>query len=409
MFLLDPNSNASHQSKKQIIQNYVNEGLHKLEIKSYQEAFESFCHALQYYLIGNLNETNYLFDILDYIAESVVLINIQTKDRSIFYAMSNIFKNLPESNILLAEINMKTLSKVRYLQENKGLFFDVDTMIDLASKTVTIYERYDRDLRYLIAKFRLGQFVFQKAPWEGFEIMEQTASLLEEATRANKSEVTRKVYVQYLTGFYVTLANNYFNVGFLDDSVRYYRNALSVYEEENEFHGLVSTRISLGNIELQKRDFEKAVDEFGKANSIAYQIKDWQSIVQIHKGLSHAYSLIGQYSKANNELQLCEKALRYIDDGAGVFSILIDIARTYEKQSDYGKAKEVYINAEHMAKRLQNPEYILHCSIKLGILCYETHDWASAKQYFQDGLSIAKQNNKLDSIKLIDSYLNFIS
>ena len=111
----------------------------------------------------------------------------------------------------------------------------------------------------------------------------------------------------------------------------------------------------------------------------------------------------------SNQLEKTEAILLELDDGAGILSMWIDLANTYEQRSS--KAKAIYCTeiAKDMATRLENMDVLMNIEYKLGLLYYEQQKWNIALDHFRNSQRMASQQNNSEMQTLTKQYLSFLA
>lgn len=75
-------------------------------------------------------------------------------------------------------------------------------------------------------------------------------------------------------------------------------NALLGYEEQNNENGIANASNQLGHVCLAKKEYDKALQHYSRAEEICSRLDDPMSMLALSKQLLLVYSGLGQYKKA---------------------------------------------------------------------------------------------------------------
>lgn len=119
-------------------------------------------------------------------------------------------------------------------------------------------------------------------------------------------------------------------------------NALVGFEEDQDENGIANAANQLGLVCIQRKDYEKALNHFQRAEEICRKLDDPLSLAWLAKQLIIVYSELGQYQEAQNRcLDLLEN-YRINNDPKGSVETLEKMAEIYIKADNVEKAADTY-------------------------------------------------------------------
>jgi tetratricopeptide (TPR) repeat protein len=122
-----------------------------------------------------------------------------------------------------------------------------------------------------------------------------------------EKQVMYVAYILYLKG------RAYHQLKETDRAMSFYQRALGLYDELQNTSGRARCLIELGNIELEKRNYDLARDHFNHALSLVKEQKKYAQLEKVYLGLVEAYKAKGEF-QASLENQVlagvCKDSLR---------------------------------------------------------------------------------------------------
>ncbi|HKJ66067.1 MAG TPA: tetratricopeptide repeat protein [Desulfopila sp.] len=119
-------------------------------------------------------------------------------------------------------------------------------------------------------------------------------------------------------------------------------NALIGFEEQNDQNGIANASNQLGNACVQRREYEKALDHYLRAEEICRQLGDPLSLMALSKQFVLVYTELGQYKEAVARcLDLLDR-YRANNNPQGTVDVLEKMAGIYIQSGDTDKAADVY-------------------------------------------------------------------
>lgn len=133
--------------------------------------------------------------------------------------------------------------------------------------------------------------------------------------------------------------------GDLGQAANAFHNAFIEYEQNNNQEGMANCSDRLGDVCMERKEYEKAINHYEKAFEIIKKLKDTFSEISLNKKLA----------KCNRELGLFDKAieiyLTLFDLYSGMRNVgstvetIIALAETYEAKGEKGKAADALKSA----------------------------------------------------------------
>lgn len=117
-------------------------------------------------------------------------------------------------------------------------------------------------------------------------------------------------------------------------------NALVGYEERQDENGIANACNQLGLACLQRKEFDKAISHFQRAEEICEKLGDPLSLLALSKQLIVAYSDAGQYKEAISRCMHVLDLYRANNNPKGTVEILETIAEIYLQVGEKGKAAD---------------------------------------------------------------------
>ena len=121
-----------------------------------------------------------------------------------------------------------------------------------------------------------------------------------------------------------------------------FHNALLGFEEKNNQDGIANASNQLGNICLEKAEYEKALKHYQRAWEICERFDDPMSLLALSKQLIAVHQGLGDYKEA---LRICIDMLESYDmnnNPQGTVETMESMAGIYLEQGDKGRAADAF-------------------------------------------------------------------
>jgi tetratricopeptide (TPR) repeat protein len=176
-----------------------------------------------------------------------------------------------------------------------------------------------------------------------------------------------------------------------------YLNALQVFQADNNSLGIAKVYNNIGNLYRDNDNtYDKALTYFKKAMLIAPKAKDNSLIAQINLNIGNVYlrkkDFVEALAKFNQSRIMFEKT----NDYPNLMNSLQNIGVAYFNLHQFDKARELLLQANAGAKKLENNTAIASIDMTLADLFIAQSKFDEAEKYIQEGTSNA-QNNKVEA------------
>lgn len=132
-------------------------------------------------------------------------------------------------------------------------------------------------------------------------------------------------------------------------------NALVEFQEKNDDNGIANASNQLGNLCLEREDFEKALPHYERAFEICDKSNDRMSILAILHNVVDAYRGLKSY---DNAVETCLDILDLYQDNRdpqGTVQILEKVAEIYLADGKSHKAADTYRTISSIHKNFDHP------------------------------------------------------
>ena len=147
----------------------------------------------------------------------------------------------------------------------------------------------------------LGGLYYKKSEFDSAKFyLNQALSIAEQAGLSEKSRLKLEGEV------YHDLGNVYFSESdsTWDVALKYYDRSLEIYQQEDNQAAEARVRFNIGNLYIQKGEYEKAEKEFNHCERYALQAKDYITLIDVYRQLG--YLRYKQYRQSGEEHQFFE-------------------------------------------------------------------------------------------------------
>lgn len=186
---------------------------------------------------------------------------------------------------------------------------------------------------------------------------------------------------------------------------------LKLAKQINYRKGIAKIYVLLGNIYLQKKDFQKAIEYYQQGLIVREALSDKSGVAAIYGNIGNAFYLLKQYDKA---LEYQEKSLHIFNEleketknGEYWFDIAeceISIGKILIEQNNYVEAEKRFLKTDGFADQFggeKNKKFSI-ATLKNLMIQLAPLDLLSQKKYFENSLlSWKKDNEQTDDITLI--------
>jgi len=121
-----------------------------------------------------------------------------------------------------------------------------------------------------------------------------------------------------------------------------FHNALLGFDQDADENGVANASDKLGDICLEKKEFEKAIAYFDKAYAICKHHEDRFSLFSLERKMARVYEESGDYAKAIDAYVDIVDEFNALRDPRGAVETLETLAEVYLKLTEKSKAADCY-------------------------------------------------------------------
>jgi tetratricopeptide (TPR) repeat protein len=252
-------------------------------------------------------------------------------------------------------------------------------------------------------------------PVYAFGYQNVTASDTNEVIRLNKeaykvrlSDATQTVRLadkalklaqklKYINGIAEAYRTKGIGLGYQYDQVHAfdcYMDALSSFQSVGNKNGTAKVYNNIGNL-YRDNDYETALNYFKQGLSIAVRLKDTALLASLNLNIGNVYYRKKQYFDAIAQFAIARKMFEQVHDDANLISCLQNTGVAYFSMGQYDKAKEMLLQANEGAKKLDMNATISSIDLALA-------DVYIAKREFDDAEKIIKEGSSYSLNKKVD-------
>ena len=188
-----------------------------------------------------------------------------------------------------------------------------------------------------------------------------------------------------------------------DKAIYYFKRSLVMDSEAGDQNGMAGSYNNLGNIFIQKEKYDSAVAYFFKSYQIHKKLKNISDEGLLLANIGETYAKTGRYGQA---LQYCLEALKIKEDthdNQGIAVIMNDLGEIYEKLGQLKKAEYYFIQSLKTGKEYKGDVMVIY--FNLAGLYKKTGDFKNAFLYqslytgLRDSTYTAEKNKSILEIE----------
>ena len=191
------------------------------------------------------------------------------------------------------------------------------------------------------------------------------------------------------------LANNYFNIAYLNllkndfaESLSYYHKALELYEILNDQLKISNTYNDLGIVFRKLKQFDTSLDYLKKAEKLKEQLNDEFGLANVYTNRGNVYYDLEENEMALNSYHLALDIRNKRKHNELIISSLNNIANVHSIMENYSKAHYFYNEAYKKAKEIGSNYYKGVTSVNLGVIYNSMGRYTSARPYLLEAEKI---------------------
>ena len=174
-----------------------------------------------------------------------------------------------------------------------------------------------------------------------------------------------------------------------------YLNALQIYKANDNQVGVAKVYNNIGNL-YRDNDYEKSLHYFKMAVIIAKKRQDSMLIASLGLNMGNVYLRKQDFYEALAKFNEARKVFEKANDFPNLMNCLQNLCVAYFNLKQYDKAKELLIQANAGAKKLENSTAIASIDLTLADLFIAENNFDEAEKYIKEG-TLNAQNNKVES------------
>jgi two-component system, NarL family, sensor kinase len=181
----------------------------------------------------------------------------------------------------------------------------------------------------------------------------------------------------------------YYFEGIHEEAMKYYLQALKIYEEGNDTSGRIATLNELGTLEKKNQDLRNSEKHLQEALSLSQSLNDSSLIAHSMNNIGHLYELKGDLDKAMDYYKvsaIIKENLGSLYDASFNYD---NIANVLSKQGNYKEATQYYQKEIAIFKKLNDRANYAIAINNLGEMHKMKGDYKQAAVYFEQALQIS--------------------
>lgn len=288
-------------------------------------------------------------------------------------------------------------SEFRYYNNDTGLYF--------ANQAVALATRLNYEIGIADAKIKLGQLYsiigkYSEGIKTGNEALVLYNKLLVPANPPNKENILFKIADSYNILFLNTFPQgNYpeaLKIGFLE---------LKIREKLNDKQGVSNAQFNIGNIYYCQHNYSEALKHHFACLAICKQLKDKVGVSSTYSAIGLVYFDQGNNEEASKYYSAALKLGKEVNDSFNLAEIYVNLILLEYKRKNYNEALKNGFAALTIYGKIGlnfNIPFVLN---NMAMVYMDEKKYEDASEYLAKALSVAKETNHLEYIKL--TYENF--
>lgn len=196
-----------------------------------------------------------------------------------------------------------------------------------------------------------------------------------------------------------------FKYNVIDEGEKYFEQAFFKRLSEPDFMGYGTISLQLAEINILKKDFEKALNHNFYALGVYEKAGQRDSMAYAYFQQSKIHALMGD--KVEAELILLKRALplfSYSENISGRMFCFRELGNIYLQQKRFSEAKWFFIQQNILARSLNNKTELFNSLVNLGNTKIAIKDYNLAVKDLREAKSILNQKNLPENSKLEEAY-----
>lgn len=193
----------------------------------------------------------------------------------------------------------------------------------------------------------------------------------------------------------------------VDSALKYFGKARKI-AEKGEYTSFKPDLISeTAKVYFYNGKYEKAIETFKTALSVAQQNNNKQNIYSIKNNIGVIHFNLGNYNKAMEYWKPLLESLKKINDSTGLATLYANFGVIYYSRSNFAKALEYYLKSLDIREKTGNEKGIASINSKIGLIYKKEEEHSKAIRHNKKAYQIYKKmNKKRDMAKMLTNIGN---
>ncbi|MDX2305463.1 MAG: tetratricopeptide repeat protein [Microscillaceae bacterium] len=183
----------------------------------------------------------------------------------------------------------------------------------------------------------------------------------------------------------------FFNQGNYPQSIKYYLNAIRIYQSNFDWQGLAKTYNLLGRAFYYSTRINDAFDNYQKSLKIYQEQKNLPGQAETYGYIGHVFEKKSDYKQALAYQNKALKIYQNLRDESGVALIYENIGSVYEDLADYEKAHAYFLKSYQYNKKNNNLTAMINDYNNLGDVFRKRNDFKQALVYTFQSYELGKK------------------
>lgn len=181
-----------------------------------------------------------------------------------------------------------------------------------------------------------------------------------------------------------------------EDAIGDYFDALNYFGQTGNEQGEARVYNNIGNL-YQMVDYEKALENFNKAEVIAEKYHNTQLIASLYLNIGNIYNRKASYNSALKYYTMSYDLFTKLNNPVILVGCLQNLGVIYFNLNNYEKAKQLLTEANKKAKSMDMNSSVAAINLTLTSLYMAENNFDEAEKYMSEGLAYANLiNNEKD-------------
>ena len=188
-----------------------------------------------------------------------------------------------------------------------------------------------------------------------------------------------------------------------EQAYSYLQHAIEILEgKENSLEEKARVIERLGNLKSYMGEYDSCLEYWSKSLALWNQLGNECNAARLHTKLAHDFwSSLGDKDKGSEHHRMALSILEKKPESVELADLYEDISRKLWHGGQSAESKGYAVKAFELAKKLNAYEVLAKCHYDLGLLSEMAGEEPKAKEYLEQGLRIALENNFMVTARII--------